>query len=81
MTERDKTILRKIIEESSVVAKILHGLDEANFLANDEKQRATTMSLINIGELVKNLNEEFRLKHTQIPWKSIAGRRGGAAHG
>jgi uncharacterized protein with HEPN domain len=39
------------------------------------------MTLINIGESVKNLSEEFRMSHTEIPWKDMAGLRDVTAHG
>ncbi len=38
------------------------------------------MSLINIGELVKSLTEEFKQVNNQIPWRSIAGLRDVTAH-
>ena len=38
------------------------------------------MTVINIGELVKSLSDDFRLQHTDIPWKEIAGFRDIAAH-
>ena len=43
--------------------------------------RATCMTLINIGELVKNLDKDFRTNHPLIPWKDMAGLRDVAAHG
>ena len=42
--------------------------------------RAVGMTVINIGELVKNLSDETRLAYPHIPWKSIAGFRDVAAH-
>jgi len=39
------------------------------------------MSILNIGELAKNLPPEFKAVHTQIPWKKIAGMWDVAAHG
>ena len=39
------------------------------------------MTLINIGELVKNLTEDVRRNSPQVPWKNIAGLRDVAAHG
>jgi uncharacterized protein with HEPN domain len=42
--------------------------------------RACAMTLINIGELVKNLTEEVRLANKDIPWKAIAGMRDITAH-
>ena len=81
MNQRDRVILRKIVEEATVLAKMLDGVDESIFLANDEKMRATCMTLINIGELVKNLTDGFRRHYQQIPWKEIAGLRDVTAHG
>ena len=81
MSKREISILTKIIEEATTVSNILLGLDEQAFLANDEKIRATCMTLINIGELIKNLDFEFRQKHPNIPWKDMAGLRDVAAHG
>ena len=42
--------------------------------------RAVGMTVINIGELVKNLSESCRLSYPFIPWKEIAGFRDIAAH-
>jgi len=81
MNKRDIIILHKIVEESAVLTQMLDGIDEALFLANDEKMRAVCMTLVNIGELVKNLSNDCRQKYEQIPWKDIAGLRDVTAHG
>ncbi len=38
------------------------------------------MTVINIGELVKNLDDDFRARYRNVPWKDIAGFRDIAAH-
>ena len=38
------------------------------------------MSIIRVGELLKNLSPEIRLENPQIVWKDIAGFRDIAAH-
>ena len=81
MKKSDRIILVKMIEEAHVLAQSLEGYDESAFLANEDKKRASSMTLINIGELVKNLSIEFRNEHKSIPWKEIAGFRDVAAHG
>ena len=81
MNNRDKSILIKIIKETAVIADIIYKLDESTFLASEEKMRAVNMTLINIGELVKNISQDFRSRHQNIPWKDIAGFRDVAAHG
>ena len=50
------------------------------FEQNEMLKRAVSMTVINIGELVKNLSEETRIAYTHIPWKAIAGFRDIAAH-
>ena len=47
----------------------------------DEKiKRAVGMTVINIGELIKNVILGTRREYPQIPWKAIAGMRDIAAH-
>ena len=81
MNKRNKNILLKIVEETDVLARMLNDIDEKSFLLNDEKMRAVCMTLINIGEVIKNLDPDFRENHKQIPWKEMAGLRDVAAHG
>ncbi|WP_295172164.1 HepT-like ribonuclease domain-containing protein [Ruminococcus sp.] len=50
------------------------------FLADEKLKRAVGMTVINIGELIKNMTEEFRLSHKEVPWKAFAGLRDIAAH-
>jgi len=81
MINRDRTILTKVVEEATALEQILYGVDETTFLKNDEKMRAVCMTLINVGELVKNLGDDCRKMNNEIPWKEMAGLRDVAAHG
>jgi len=81
MNKRDIIILYKIRDESTIIKKMIYDIDESAFLIDDVKIRAVCMTLINIGELVKNLSNEFKFSHPFIPWKDIAGFRDIAAHG
>jgi len=81
MKRHDKTILMKLVDEAEVLATIIHDYNEEQFLESEDKKRATCMTLINIGELVKNLDMDLRIKHSNIPWKDIAGFRDVASHG
>ena len=38
------------------------------------------MTVINIGELIKNVSEELRQQWPEIPWKAVAGLRDLTAH-
>jgi len=81
VSKRDHVILSKIVDEAGVIACMIQGVDETEFLNNDEKMRAVCMTLINIGELVKNMTDEFRSNNQHIPWKDLAGLRDVTAHG
>ena len=57
-----------------------HCIDLQSFLSDERTKRATCMTLINIGELVKNLTDEFKSSFKNIPWRGIAGMRDVTAH-
>lgn len=45
------------------------------------QQNAISMPLLQIGELVKTaLSEEFKQKHSELPWHQMAGMRNRFAH-
>lgn len=80
MQHRDYAIIIKILDEIEIGTRIIQEIDIKAFLENELVKRAVTMTVINIGELVKNITDETRKKYTKIPWKAIAGMRDIAAH-
>jgi uncharacterized protein with HEPN domain len=81
MNKRNAIILEKIVKEADLISQLLYGIEEPAFLNSEEKMRAVCMTLINVGELIKNLDDDFRVSYSQIPWKDYAGFRDIAAHG
>ena len=80
MDRRDRIILQKVLSEISVAQQMMDGCSLEQFEQNEMLMRAVGMTVINIGELVKNLSEEMRAAYAYIPWKAIAGFRDIAAH-
>lgn len=80
MEHRDRIILQKVLSEIDVAQKMMNDCTLEQFLENEMLMRAVGMTVINIGELVKNLTKETRLKYPHIPGKAIAGFRDIAAH-
>ena len=80
MQHRDKIIIGKIISEINTGTQILGETTLEEFLNNEILKRAVSMTVINIGELTKNISMETRTEHSQIPWKAVAGMRDLAAH-
>ena len=79
MEHRDEVILRKVLSEIDIAKNMMGDHSLAEFSENEMLKRAVCMTVINIGELVKNLSESFRRTHHDIPWKAIAGFRDIAA--
>lgn len=80
MQHRDEIIVKKVISEIEIGLEILGDTNLDSFLADEKLKRALGMTVINIGELVKNVTDETRKVHSQIPWKAIAGMRDITAH-
>lgn len=80
MNNRDKQVIKKILSEIEVIEQLTTGIDVTDFIADERTKRAVCMTLINIGELVKNLSDDFKAASTSVPWKSIAGMRDITAH-
>jgi len=59
---------------------IFQNLAEDEFYSNRQVQDAIIRRLEIIGEAVKNVDDDFRNKYPQIPWKKIAGMRDIIAH-
>lgn len=80
MQHRDETIIHKVISEINIGCEML-GVSSLDEFRNDEKlKRAVSMTVINIGELIKNITDDTRKESSHIPWKAIAGMRDIAAH-
>lgn len=80
MMTRDRQICDKILSEIAVIRELLAGISVESFLQDERTVRAVSMTLINIGELVKNLTTELKEAHKNIPWRAIAGMRDITAH-
>lgn len=80
MQRRDGIILQKIIDEIGIGTKLLGDASLDDFLQDEMQKRAIGMTVINIGELVKNITMELREVHPEVPWKPMAGFRDITAH-
>lgn len=80
MGRRDEIILQKVLSEIKMAETMMDGCLLEEFCGSEMLKRAVCMTVINIGELIKNLSEDCRKKYPHIPWKAIAGFRDIAAH-
>ncbi len=79
----DIAVLKKILKHCvSVERSIKRFGDDIDVFAEDEDyQNSVCMNMLQIGELVGNLSDEFKEKHQDvIPWRQIRGLRHIVAH-
>lgn len=80
MQHRDKIILDKVIAEINIGCDMLGSSSLEEFESDEKLKRAVSMTVINIGELIKSITDVTRKEYPHIPWKAIAGMRDIAAH-
>lgn len=80
MNHRDLITIQKIIKEIKFANEFIAGMALEEFLQDEKTKRAICMTVINIGELVKNVTGVTREKYVEIQWKEAAGFRDIAAH-
>ena len=77
---RDKESLFDIVEAIEKILAYTKGVRFEEFQLNEEKQDAVLRRILVIGEATKRLSAEFKTRHSQIPWKEIAGMRDIVVH-
>lgn len=78
----ERIVLQKMLRYCDEIAQILkkHHFDREEFENDVEFQFASGMCIIQLGELVARLNEDFMKQYSDIPWRQIRGMRNIYAH-
>ena len=81
-TNRDFNILEHIIDYCDQITEAVErfGNDETTFLNDRVYKNAVSLCILQIGELVSILTDEFRTAHPDIPWRDIKLMRNIVAH-
>ena len=81
-SNRDLSILRHIISYCDQIEEAVSrfGKDEDLFVRDAIYHNAAALCILQIGELVSNLTDEFRSAHPGIPWREIKLMRNIVAH-
>lgn len=83
LSEKDKSILQHILKYIERIEQNTKrfGDSEKEFLQDMAYQETEAFCLLQIGELVSRLTEDFKNTHTKIPWAQIKALRNIVAHG
>ncbi len=79
--KRDDATLLDIARAARLVVQFASETDAESFPDDDLVQSAALHQLLVIGEATKRLGEDFRVQHSHIPWRQIAGMQNRPIHG
>lgn len=81
MKERDDLpYLKHMLDAVARIESYVADVEEAEFLANTEKQDAIIRQLQVLGEAVKRLSQDLRAAYPEVPWREVAGMRDKLVH-
>ncbi len=70
-----------IRDQIDLIAEFLAEVDSAEALKQDQRTAyAVTHAIEIMGEATKNLPQEFRSSHPEVPWRKMAGMRDKLIH-
>ena len=80
MNKDNRVFVRHITEAMIRVAEYIDGYTYENFHTDNKTVAATVREIEIIGEASNNIDEDFRNKHSNIPWRKMITARNKMIH-
>jgi len=80
MSRDEGLYLDDISSACELVSEFTRGMNFDDFIQDDRTYHATLRNLEIIGEAIKNISDETKIKFPQVKWRKIAGFRDIVAH-
>jgi len=81
MSKRDlKLYIKDILNAIDSIEQFIEGMKYEDFIKDDKTTSAVIRKFEIIGEASKNIPANFKKKHSDIPWKEMAGFRDKLIH-
>ena len=77
---RDLAWVLDMLQASRKTIEYARGLGEEQFRVSGLHQDAILRQLIIVGEAANRVSTEFRVSHTEVPWRQVAGFRDVVVH-
>ena len=81
MTHDPKLYLTHISDSVNQIESYLRGVSEEDYHNSKQVQDAIIRQFEIIGEATKNISDDFKKLHPEVPWRQMAGMRDVLIHG
>ncbi len=75
MRKNVKIFLEHILDAINLIEKYINDKKKSDFLESKQLQDSVIRRIEIIGEVIKNIPDDFKSTHENIPWKEITGMR------
>lgn len=78
--DRDAALLWDMREAAREIQEFTQGVKYVRFAADKMRRYAVERQIMVIGEAARQVSDDFKSAHPEIPWKGIIGQRNVLAH-
>ncbi|MDO8508174.1 MAG: DUF86 domain-containing protein [Nanoarchaeota archaeon] len=80
MIKNDQVFIEHILDSIKAIGEFSEEITEKELASNRLKKSAIVREIEIIGEAAKNVSDDFKNKHKEVPWKDIIGTRDKLIH-